>query len=114
MSRTASGDGRTDLKALHHLARERWRTRSRLGDPLSSVGFRELVFSGEQQGAPVVAQALRDAKTSESDLEHALSLAFRSLGFEVTKNRGKGKPDGLVRARLRVARRRRRSATTTS
>jgi len=64
--------------------------------------FRELVFSGEQQGAPVVAQMLQDAKTNESDLEHALSLAFRSLGLEVTKIGGKGKPDGLARARLGV------------
>jgi hypothetical protein len=64
--------------------------------------FRELVFSGEQQGAPVVAQMLRDAKTSESDLEHALSLSFRGLGFEVIKIGGKGKPDGLARARLGV------------
>jgi hypothetical protein len=64
--------------------------------------FRELVFSGEQQGAPVVAQMLRDAKTNETELEHALSIAFRSLGFEVSKIGGKGKPDGLARARLGV------------
>lgn len=64
--------------------------------------FRELVFSGEQQGAPVVAQMLKEAKSSESELERALSIAFRSLGFEVTKIGGKGKPDGLAIARLGV------------
>lgn len=68
--------------------------------------FRELVFSGEQQGAPVVAQMLKEAKSSESELERAVSIAFRSLGFEVTKIGGAGKPDGLAAARLGV-----RSAT---
>jgi hypothetical protein len=70
--------------------------------------LRELVYSGELPGAPVVAQMLLDARTSEEELERTLALSFKSLGFEVTKIGGSGKPDGLARARLGV-----RSSTAT-
>ncbi|MEX1142867.1 MAG: ATP-binding protein [Thermoleophilaceae bacterium] len=71
--------------------------------------LRELVYSGELPGAPVVAQMLLDARTNEEELERALALAFKSLGFEVTKIGGSGKPDGLAHARLGV-----RSLTATA
>jgi hypothetical protein len=48
----------------------------------------------------MVANALRNAKNDQNELEIWVVEAFRSLGFNATKLGGKGKPDGLAEANL--------------
>jgi hypothetical protein len=63
--------------------------------------LRELVFS-TQLAAPLVAQLLNNAKAHSSGFEGAVFEGMRSLGFEVTKLGGKGKPDGIALARMGI------------
>jgi hypothetical protein len=64
--------------------------------------LRELVFSGDLPSAPDIATMLFEARDDDDALEHAVGLALRSLGFEVTPIGGKKEPDGLAKARLGV------------
>ena len=61
--------------------------------------LRELSLS-DQEAAPVVAQVLKDAVADPTGLEDAVHRALRSLGFEVTRLGGRGKPDGVASAML--------------
>ncbi|HXM20274.1 MAG TPA: ATP-binding protein [Terriglobales bacterium] len=63
--------------------------------------LRQLVYS-RPVAAPLVAQMLRDTVSSPDGLEDAAYRGFRTLGFEVTKLGGKGKPDGVGYANLGV------------
>jgi hypothetical protein len=79
------------------LSAEQVRTVIRRRDRL----LRELVYS-TQLAAPLVAELLRDNVADEKGLEEATYQALSSLGFEVSKIGGNGKPDGLASARLGV------------
>jgi hypothetical protein len=48
----------------------------------------------------MVANALRNARNDQDQLEIWVVEAFRSLGFEATRIGGKGKPDGIAEALL--------------
>lgn len=61
--------------------------------------FRELALSN-RQGAPIVAQILKDSLSSPTGLEDAVYNAFLALGFEASKIGGNGKPDGKADAIL--------------
>jgi hypothetical protein len=61
--------------------------------------LRQLSLS-ERESAPAVAQLLKDSLSDSVGLEDSLFRAFQSLGFEVTKIGGNGKPDGLAEAKL--------------
>jgi hypothetical protein len=61
--------------------------------------LRELALSN-RQGAPAVAQMLRDSLSSPTGLEDAVYNAFLALGFEASKIGGNGKPDGKADAIL--------------
>jgi hypothetical protein len=50
--------------------------------------------------ALAVANALRNARNDENQLEIEVVEAFRSLGFDSTRVGGKGKPDGVAKAHL--------------
>ena len=62
--------------------------------------LRNLANESGRQGAFSTALALRDARNNPDALEEALCSAFTSLGFEVTRIGGSGKPDGVARALL--------------
>ncbi len=47
-----------------------------------------------------VANALRNARNDENQLEIEVVEAFRNLGFDATRIGGKGKPDGVAKAYL--------------
>lgn len=47
-----------------------------------------------------VANALRDARNDQNQLEIEVAAAFRSLGFDATRIGGNGKPDGVAKAHL--------------
>jgi hypothetical protein len=62
-----------------------------------------LRFVAQQSGrrtALTVANALRNARNNEDQLEIEVVEAFRSLGFDATRVGGKGKPDGVAKAHL--------------
>ncbi len=61
--------------------------------------LRELSMS-DREGAPAVAQMLKDALADPTGLEDAVHKAFLALGFESTIIGGKGKPDGKAEAIL--------------
>ncbi len=61
--------------------------------------LRELSLS-DREGAPAVAQMLKDSVADSTGLEDAVYRAFLSLGLEVTKIGGNGKPDGKAEAIL--------------
>ncbi|HEY4451807.1 MAG TPA: ATP-binding protein [Solirubrobacteraceae bacterium] len=52
------------------------------------------------RSAPVIARALRDAKTHKDELEDAVADGMQILGYEVTRIGGNNEPDGIARARL--------------
>jgi hypothetical protein len=62
--------------------------------------LRNLANESGRQSAFAVALALQNAKNDSDALEVKLCAAFRSLGFEVTRIGGKGKPDGVAAALL--------------
>jgi hypothetical protein len=64
--------------------------------------LRELV-STRRLGPAVIAQNLRDQVADEAGLEDAVAAALESLGYEVSRIGGKGKPDGLANASLGAA-----------
>lgn len=61
--------------------------------------LRELSLS-DREGAPAVAQMLKDSISDPTGLEDAVYRAFLALGFESKKIGGKGKPDGKADAIL--------------
>lgn len=61
--------------------------------------LRELSLS-DREGAPAVAQMLRDAVADPTGLEDAVYRAMLALGFEATPVGGNGKPDGVATAVL--------------
>ena len=61
--------------------------------------LRELSLS-DREGAPAVAQMLKDALADPTGLEEAVHRAFLALGFESRTLGGKGKPDGKADAIL--------------
>ncbi len=62
--------------------------------------LRTLASDSGRQSAFAVALALRNARNNPDALEEKVCAAFRSLGFEVTKIGGNGKPDGVGTALL--------------
>lgn len=62
--------------------------------------LRNLANESERQSAFATAFALQNAKNDPDALEGKLCAAFRSLGFEVTRIGGNGKPDGVAVALL--------------
>jgi Histidine kinase-, DNA gyrase B-, and HSP90-like ATPase len=62
--------------------------------------LRTLANESGRQSALAVSIALRNARNNPDALEQKLCDAFSSLGFEVTKIGGKGKPDSVARAVL--------------
>jgi hypothetical protein len=61
--------------------------------------LKELVFS-DRLSTPLVAQMVKDALSDSTGLEEAIYKALLSLGFEVNKIGGNGKPDGKAEAVL--------------
>ncbi len=61
--------------------------------------LRELSLS-DREGAPAVAQMLKDSLADSTGLEEAVHRAFLALGFESRTLGGKGKPDGKADAIL--------------
>ncbi len=61
--------------------------------------LRELSLS-DREGAPAVAQLLKDSIADSTGLEDAVYRAFLALGFEVKKLGKKGEPDGKADAIL--------------
>jgi len=61
--------------------------------------LRELSLS-DREGAPAVAQMLKDALADPTGLEEAVHRAFLALGFESRTLGGNGKPDGKADAIL--------------
>jgi hypothetical protein len=62
--------------------------------------LRNLANESGRQSAFAVAVTLKDARNNPDALEDALCDAFLSLGFEVTRIGGSGKPDGVATALL--------------
>jgi hypothetical protein len=62
--------------------------------------LRNLANESGRQSAHSVALALLNARNSPNALEEKLCAAFGSLGFEVIRIGGKGKPDGVATALL--------------
>jgi hypothetical protein len=62
--------------------------------------LRNLANESGRQSASAIALSLRDARNNPDALEEKLCAAFTSLGFEVTRIGGKGKPDGVATANL--------------
>jgi hypothetical protein len=62
--------------------------------------LRNLADESGRQSAHAIALALMNARNNPDALEEKLCAAFRSLGFEVTRIGGKGKPDGVATALL--------------
>ena len=61
--------------------------------------FRELSLS-DREGAPAVAQMVKDAVAAPQELEDGVYCAMLALGFEATQLGGKGEPDGVASAVL--------------
>jgi len=61
--------------------------------------LRELSLS-DREGAPAIAQMLKDSISDSTGLEDAVHRAFLALGFESKKIGGNGKPDGKADAIL--------------
>lgn len=61
--------------------------------------LRQLSLS-DREGAPAVAQMLKDSLDDSTGLEEAVHRAFLALGFESKKIGGNGKPDGQAHAML--------------
>ncbi|MCK4826840.1 ATP-binding protein [bacterium] len=61
--------------------------------------LRELSLS-DREGAPAIAQMLKDSLSDSTGLEDAVYRAFLALGFESTKLGRKGEPDGKADAIL--------------
>jgi hypothetical protein len=59
--------------------------------------LRELVHQ-HREGPAVIAENLRNMASDPDGLEEATADAMRSLGYEVTRIGGNGKPDGLAKA----------------
>jgi hypothetical protein len=62
--------------------------------------LRNLANESGRQSAFAVALSLQNARNNPDALEDALCAAFKSLGFEVTRIGGSGKPDGVATALL--------------
>ena len=62
--------------------------------------LRHLAQESGRRTALIVANALRNARNDEDQLEREVVEAFRSLGFDATRVGGKGKPDGVAKAHL--------------
>jgi hypothetical protein len=62
--------------------------------------LRHVAQESGRRNALTVANALRNARNDEEQLEIEVVEAFRSLGFDATRVGGKGKPDGVAKAHL--------------
>ena len=62
--------------------------------------LRNLTNESGRQSALSLANALLEARNSPDGLEEATCVAFRSLGFDVTRLGKRGKPDGIAVAHL--------------
>jgi len=62
--------------------------------------LRNVAQESGRRTALTVANALRNARNDEDQLEIEVVEAFRSLGFDATRVGGKGKPDGVAKAHL--------------
>lgn len=64
--------------------------------------LRHVAQESGRRTALTTANALRNARNNESELEIEVVESFRSLGFEATRIGGKGTPDGVATASLGV------------
>ncbi len=62
--------------------------------------LRFLAQESGRRSALTIANALRNARNDEDQLEIEVVESFRSLGFEATRVGEKGKPDGVAKAHL--------------
>jgi hypothetical protein len=62
--------------------------------------LRHVAQESGRRTALTIANALRNARNDENQLEIEVVEAFRSLGFDATRIGGKGKPDGVAKAPL--------------
>ncbi len=62
--------------------------------------LRHVAQESGRRNALTVANALRNARNDEDQLEIEVVEAFRSLGFDATRVGGKGNPDGVAKAHL--------------
>ncbi len=62
--------------------------------------LRDVAQSSGRRTALVVSKALQDARNDEDKLEEEVVAAFKSLGFDATRDGRKGKADGIARADL--------------
>ncbi len=62
--------------------------------------LRHVAQESGRRTALTVANALRNARNDEHQLEIEVVESFRSLGFDATRVGGKGKPDGVAKAHL--------------
>lgn len=65
--------------------------------------LRTVAQESGRRTALTVANALRNARNNEDQLEIELVEAFRNLGFDATRVGGKSKPDGVAKAHLSAA-----------
>jgi hypothetical protein len=64
--------------------------------------LRHVAQESGRRTALAIANALRNARNDENQLEIEVVEGFRSLGFDATRVGGKGKPDGVAKAHLSV------------
>lgn len=62
--------------------------------------LRDVAQSSGRRTALIVSKALQDARNDEDKLEVEVVAAFRSLGFDATRDGRRGKADGIARADL--------------
>ncbi|HEX8166900.1 MAG TPA: ATP-binding protein [Beijerinckiaceae bacterium] len=62
--------------------------------------LRHVAQESGRRTALTIANALRNARNDENQLEIEVVEAFRSLGFDATRIGGKSKPDGVAKAHL--------------
>jgi hypothetical protein len=62
--------------------------------------LRSVAAESGRRTALSIANALRNARNDEDQLEIELVECFRSLGFDATRVGGRGKPDGVAKAHL--------------
>jgi hypothetical protein len=62
--------------------------------------LRQVAQESGRRTALSVANALRNARNNEAQLEIEIVEAFRSLGYDSSRVGGKGKPDGVAKAHL--------------
>jgi hypothetical protein len=62
--------------------------------------LRNVAQESGRRTALTIANALRNARNDEDQLEIEVVESFRSLGFDATRVGGKGKPDGVATAHL--------------